>query len=65
MMNSHEDLEIDGNVIHDTEKAWLFLHIDDEEENKAVWLPKSQCEWADAAGKMTMPEWLASKHGWA
>lgn len=37
-----------------TPSAWL-LQID----GKRVWLPKSQCEFYEDEGVVTMPDWLA------
>ncbi len=50
---------------HETDKA--FLVSDDGNREKAIWLPKSQCERGDPKGKgvfeFTMPEWLAMDKG--
>jgi len=46
-----------------TERA--VLASDDGDKAKAVWLPLSQIELApkDDYHEITMPEWLAAKHG--
>lgn len=44
---------------HETPKAWLVS--DDGDKARAVWIPKSQAEFAD--GVVTMPEWLAKEKG--
>ena len=41
-----------------TDLSWRFSDGDVE-----VWLPKSQCEWDEEEGMMTMPEWLAMEKG--
>ena len=47
-------VNIAGQLRHETEKAYLFY-----DGVRAVWLPKSQCEWDASAARMVMPEWLA------
>ncbi len=45
---------------HETEKA--FLVSDSGDRDKAIWVPKSQCEVEVLKGNtviLTMPEWLA------
>lgn len=49
-------VDVAGSVKRETEKAWLIDFGDAE-----VWVPKSQVEIAD--NTVTMPEWLATKHG--
>lgn len=44
---------------HTTDKAWLVS--DTGEREKAVWIPKSQAEFAE--GVLTLPEWLATEKG--
>lgn len=44
---------------HETPKAWLVS--DDGDRKRAVWIPKSQAEFAE--GVITMPEWLAKDKG--
>lgn len=51
-------IDITGEVLFDTEKAYRF-----NDGTKEVWLPKSQCEWDEDAKEMTMPEWLATEKG--
>lgn len=46
---------------HETEKAWLVS--DTGERDKAVWIPKSQAEFDEADGTLTLPEWLAKDKG--
>ena len=52
-----EMLEFEGEVVRETDAAFLFRCDDDGEE---YWLPKSQCEWDDL-GTMSIPKWLAVK----
>ena len=49
---------------HETEKA--ILVSDDGDEKKAVWIPKSGCEFERKDGSfvtVTMPEWRALDKG--
>lgn len=41
---------------HETPRAYLVF-----DGAREVWLPKSQCEFAD--GTVTLPEWLAKEKG--
>jgi hypothetical protein len=47
-------VDIAGQLRHETEKAYLFY-----DGARAVWLPKSQCEWDASDATMAVPEWLA------
>jgi RNase P/RNase MRP subunit p29 len=62
--SSNKTVEIEGEVVHETEKAILF-NVDGIEE----WVPKSQIEEEDfEAGDsmtITIPEWLAKVKGWS
>lgn len=58
MNRGREIVDISGELIHETERAWLFT----DGENR-VWLPKSICEWDEQAGVMTVPEWIALEKG--
>lgn len=62
-----ETITIDGNLLHETEKGYLFLADEDAEkgEGAAVWLPKSKCEWDEKKSEMEMELWLGKQHGWA
>jgi hypothetical protein len=51
-------LEFKGDIIGETEKAWLFDH---DEASDAVWVPKSQCTWDNDTSTMTIPQWLAKE----
>jgi len=56
-------VRIETTLIHETEKAWLFL-IQDEE----VWIPKSQGQWelhddAESDGTLELNKWFAEKEG--
>lgn len=51
----NELIDIDGEVIHETEMAYLF----DAGGKDAVWVPKSVCEWDPDGKKMTMKQWIA------
>lgn len=69
-LSSNKTVEIEGEVVHETEKAILF-NVDGIEE----WVPKSQIEEEDfEAGDqglfgvcmtITIPEWLAKVKGWS
>ncbi len=55
-----EDIEIEGNVLNETSKAWcISCHAGD------VWLPKSQCERVHIDGvpqdTFYVPTWLAEE----
>jgi hypothetical protein len=50
--------EFSGEILAETELAWKFA-----DGRRAVWLPKSQCEWDEPT--MLVPEWLAIKTGLA
>lgn len=59
-------VDIAGVLHHETDKAILFS--DTAAEKDAVWIPKSQCEYARDGGRdnfvtVTMPEWLAKDKG--
>lgn len=49
---------IPGEVIRETEKAWLF-----SDGVEKIWLPKSRCEWDEGEGMMSVPEWMAIEKG--
>ena len=49
---------VNGEIIHETDQAWLF-----SDGGTEVWLPKSQCKWAEDDKAMLMPEWLAVAKG--
>jgi len=53
-------------LVHETQKAYLFT--DDGEEKSAKWVPKSQVEIELKRGsniyEVTLPVWLAQKNGW-
>ena len=51
-------VDLNGNIIGETEKAWLFDHDGAED---AVWVPKSQCQWDSDTSTMTIPQWLAKE----
>jgi hypothetical protein len=46
--------DVSGEILIETEKAYKFF-----DGIRAVWLPKSQCEWDEHTREMTMPTWLA------
>ena len=62
---TREVIDVTLRMHHETEKA--FLVSDDGDKDKAVWIPKSQCERGDAKGagiyEFTLPEWLALDKG--
>lgn len=53
-----EMLSFDGELVHETDKAWLFRV---EDSGDAVWFPKSRCELTDTA--IWCPRWLAQQKG--
>jgi len=61
-LSSHEVVEVEGEIIHTTEKAILF-NVDGIEE----WVPKSQIkedEFEVGDMTITIPKWLAKVKGW-
>ena len=71
MAKNHDIIEIAGQIIHETDKAYLFtdgtmLKNSDGKSSaspKGQWIAKSQCEWDDKDKTMQMPEWLAMEKG--
>lgn len=71
MGKNHDILEIDGEVLQETERAYLFTDGEKLKNAdgtpsllpKAQWLPKSQCEWDSRDKIMQIPEWLALEKG--
>lgn len=65
MKKPHEDMceFVAGEMITDTDLAWLLLIEDHRGEDHEVWLPKSLCEFDDDEGTVKMPEWLAVEKG--
>jgi hypothetical protein len=66
MPKKHDIIEITGEVLHETEDAYLFTDGTKEKDGKNtvnVWLPKSQCEWDKGDKTMQLPEWLALDKG--
>lgn len=59
-MSDGDMVSLEGEVVRETERAWLFCGGDFEEE---VWLPKSQVEWDADEGVMLVPHWLAYEKG--
>lgn len=53
-----EPLELIGDVLRETERAFLFLY-----EGKEQWLPKKLCAWNADELTMTLPRWIAEKDG--
>ncbi len=63
-MSKKELIDLTVTLHHETEKA--FLVSDSGDRDKAVWVPKSQCEIEVVKGNtviLTMAEWLAIEHG--
>jgi len=60
MTKNHKITEVEGEVFHETDKAYLFST---EDRAAAVWLPKSMCEWDESDDTMQLPEWLAEEKG--
>lgn len=59
-------VEVYGDLMDETEKAWKFAP--DGDEKNPVWVPKSISEWYPdeedgVTGTMTVPEWFAEKEG--
>jgi len=56
-------IDIAVQLHHETEKAWRVS--DTGENDKAVWIPKSQAELEPDGGVhlLTLPEWLANEKG--
>lgn len=48
--------DIAGTIRHETPGAYLFY-----DGKTTEWLPKSQVEWDEHEGVMTMPHWLAKE----
>jgi hypothetical protein len=65
MIEGESDLvEVDIVLHHETDKAYLVST--DGKRDKAVWIPKSQCQQVDGEGQhwtLEMPEWLAIDRG--
>jgi hypothetical protein len=65
MIEGKSDLVEVEIVLHrETDKAYLVST--DGKRDKAVWIPKSQCQQVDGEGQhrtMEMPEWLAIDRG--
>jgi hypothetical protein len=51
--------EIEGNVIRESEKAYLFKP---HESPDAAWIPKSQTTWHPEDQIMVIPEWLCERN---
>jgi hypothetical protein len=58
MNRNHSIIEIAGELLHDTEKAYLFFDSSNE-----VWIPKSIGEWSEEDSTMQLPEWYAYEKG--
>jgi len=58
MTRHHDIIEVEGQVHHETEKAYLFS----TDGEKKVWLAKSMCEW-NGESIMELPEWVAVEKG--
>lgn len=58
--DDEDDFEFDGEIVHQTDKAWLVKTDDDEE----IWLPKSRC-CNNHDGTFSVPYWLARAKGLA
>lgn len=57
MKKNHDIVDIDAELRHETEKAFLIY-----DGKKEVWLPKVQVQ-NNNDGSFSMPEWLAIRHG--
>ena len=56
-------VDVDVIIVHQADKAVL---VKTDEEADGVWLPLSQCEIygsSGSVGKVTLPDWLATKKG--
>lgn len=53
------EVSLFGTIIHQTDRAYRFAA---EDQGKGEWIAKSIASWDGVV--MTMPRWLARKHGW-
>lgn len=60
MARDERHLTFDGEVEHETERAWLFYVTD---LGEAVWFPKSQCQLDADETSILCPLWLAREKG--
>jgi hypothetical protein len=51
-------VDLEGEILQETELAYLFYDGRVEQ-----WLPKSQCDWHEEPGIMSIPAWLALDKG--
>lgn len=58
MANRDQNYTFHGDLVRETEKAWLFKNDVDSEN---YWLPKSQCEWDPVNHVMEVPGWLVDE----
>lgn len=64
MRRNHDIIEIEGLTLrYATNDAYLFItgRVDEQGEPITVWIPKSQCDYAD--GVLQLPEWMAVDKG--
>jgi hypothetical protein len=57
-MPRKELVDIEGELLHQTDDAYLFFDGD-----KEVWLPKSLADWDPDNQTMTIPVWKAEQVG--
>ena len=58
--DSERKIELEGEVRHETDAAWLFWVEDADEE---IWFPKSQCEVSGDESSIMVPMWLVRAKG--
>ena len=66
MKTHHDIITMQIEILHQTEKAWLFDTGEvDKITNKpiGVWVPKSQCEYDEESEELQIPEKLALEKG--
>lgn len=63
MAKNHDIVEVEVDVLHETEKAYLVTQGETFSSGEPIneWLPKSQCQWDGET--MQLPEWLALEKG--
>lgn len=60
MAKQSELVDVEGELVPPIETEFAYRFYDGK---TTVWLPKSQCQWDDEEGMMTMPRWLAEQKG--
>lgn len=55
MAKNHDLISLEINLMHETEKAYLFTNLKGEK----TWIPKSMSEYD--GNELQLPEWLAQE----